>query len=105
MGPVDFYSEKGILGVNGEDGVPIALWDGLLIVGSCPNGDPVAVDVRGQVGGAGYIGHETMWQETNVRAVFLPLAASLGELAERLAAGNAPCDYYDALAEHQRRGG
>src|SRR5579883_1957531 len=48
VGPVDFYSEKGILGVNGADNIPIALRDGLLIVGGCPNGDPVAVDVRQQ---------------------------------------------------------
>jgi hypothetical protein len=103
VGPIDFYSEKGILGVNGEDAIPIAMRDGLLIVGGCPNGDPVAVDVREQVGAAGYIGHETMWQEASVRVVFLPLAPSLGELAERLAAGDAPCDYYEALKEHKGR--
>jgi hypothetical protein len=44
-----------------------------------------------------------MWQEVTVRAVFLPLAASLGELAERLAAGDAPSDYYEALEEHRAR--
>jgi hypothetical protein len=38
VGSIDFYSAKGILGVNGEDAIPIAMRDGLLIVGGCPNG-------------------------------------------------------------------
>jgi hypothetical protein len=36
-----------------------------------------------------------------VREVFLPVAASLGELAGALAAGGAPWDYYAAI-EQQR---
>ena len=38
-----FYSETGVLETNADDSLPIALRDGLLVVGSCPNGDPVAL--------------------------------------------------------------
>jgi hypothetical protein len=89
---IDFYSQDGWLGANGDDFVPIALRDGLLIVGGCPNGDPVAVDVREQLGAAGYIGHETMWQAGSVREVFKVLAPGLGALA----ADAMPLDYYEA---------
>jgi hypothetical protein len=96
IGPIDFYSEKGILEVNGEEAIPVALRDGLLIVGSCPNGDPVAVDVREQIGAVGYIDHENMWQEANVRSAFLVVAPSLGKLAEGLDAEQLPVDYFEA---------
>jgi hypothetical protein len=89
---IDFYSQDGWLGANGDDFVPIAIRDGLLIVGGCPNGDPVAVDVREQLGAAGYIGHETMWQAGSVREVFKVLAPGLGALA----ADAMPLDYYEA---------
>jgi hypothetical protein len=96
VGAIDFYAEDGWLGANAEDFVPIAVRDGLLIVGSCPNGDPVAVDVRDQLGAAGYIGHETMWQAGSVREVFAVLAPGLGALAAGLRDGTMPLDYYVA---------
>jgi hypothetical protein len=100
---IDFYSESGWLGANADDSVPIAIRDGLLIVGSCPNGDPVAVDVREVLGAAGYIGHETMWQEANVRKAFIVLAPALGELAQGLRDKSMPLDYYEAVARRQVR--
>jgi hypothetical protein len=96
VGSIDFYSEDGWLGANAEDFVPIAIRDGLLIVGSCPNGDVVVVDVRDQLGAAGYIGHETMWQTSSVREVFAVLATGLGSLAAGLASGTLPLDYHEA---------
>jgi hypothetical protein len=101
VGAIDFYSEKGILGVNGEDGIPIAIRDGLLIVGGCLNGDSVAIDVRERLGVTGYIGHETMWQVSNVREKFIPVAASLNELATVLTAGDPPLDYYQARDRYE----
>lgn len=101
MSAIDFYAEDGWLGANAEDFVPIAIRDGLLIVGTCPNGDPVAVDVREQLGSAGYIGHETMWQAGNVRDVFAVLAPGLGALAAGLDEDAFPLDYYEAT----QRGG
>jgi hypothetical protein len=96
VGAVDFYAEDGWLGANSEDFVPIAIRDGLLIVGTCVNGDPVAVDVRQQIGATGYIGHETMWQSASVREVFVVLAPSLGEFALGLDEERLPPDYYEA---------
>ena len=96
---IDFYSQDGWLGANAEDFVPVALRDGLLIVGGCPNGDPVAVDVREQLGAAGYIGHESMWQAGNVREVFAVLAPGLGALAAKLDAGGMPLNHYEATQQ------
>jgi hypothetical protein len=96
---IDFYSEAGWLGANAAGFVPIAIRDGLLIVGDCPNGDLVAVDVRDQLGAAGYISHEAMWQATNVREVFKVLASGLGALAAGLDEGAIPQDYYEAKSE------
>lgn len=93
---IDFYPEDGWLGANADDFVPIAIRDGLLIVGTCGNGDPVAVDVREQMGAAGYIGHETMWQAGSVREVFKVLAPGLGALAAGLEEKALPLDYYEA---------
>ncbi len=93
---LNFYSEKEILGANDKDFVPIAIRDGLLIVGGCPNGDPVAIDVREHLGAAGYICHETMWHVASVREVFFPFAASLDELAAILTDDDPPYDYYHA---------
>ena len=100
---IEFYAEDGLLGANAEGYVPIAIRDGLLIVGSCPNGDPVAVDVRERVGAAGYIGHETMWQSANVREAFIVVAPSLGRLAQGLDAHRLPLDYYEARERQDRR--
>ena len=93
---IGFYDQDGWLGANADDFVPIAIRDGLLIVGTCPNGDPVALDVREQLGAAGYIGHETMWQAGSVREVFAVLAHGLGALAAGLHEDEMPLDYYEA---------
>jgi hypothetical protein len=95
---IGFYDQDGWLGANADNFVPIALRDGLLIVGTCPNGDPVAVDVRDQLGATGYIGHEMMWQVGSVREVFVVLAPGLGALAAGLDGGSMPQDY-DAATE------
>lgn len=94
---IDFYSQDGLLGANADGFVPIAIRDGLLIVGGCPNGDPVAVDVREQLGAAGYIGHESMWDAGNLREMFIVLAPGLGALAAGLEEGSMPLDYYEAI--------
>jgi hypothetical protein len=93
---IDFYAEDGCLGANAADFIPIAIRDGLLVIGSCPNGDPVVVDVREHLGAGGYIDHETMWQAGSVREVFKVLAPGLGALAAGLAEGTMPRDYHQA---------
>lgn len=77
--------------------IQVAMRDGLLIVCGCPNGDPVAVDVREQLGAAGYIGHESMWDAGNVREVCIVLAPGLGALAAGLEQGSMSLDYYEAI--------
>lgn len=97
---IRFYGQADVAGVNAADGIPVCLRDGLLIVGTCPNGDPVAVDVRDRLGEAGYVGHETMWQAADVRDRFVVLTASPGELVEGLRDGRLPLDYYEAVGRH-----
>src|SRR5262245_55129936 len=46
VGSMTFYSEKGVTSVNSAGAIPLAIQDGLLIVGTCCNGDPVAMGVR-----------------------------------------------------------
>ena len=101
IGPVDFYAEDGWIGANSPDYIPIALRDGLLIVGTCPNGDPVAVDVRDKLGEAGYIGHEKMWKVSNVREAFAVIAPGLGALAYGLDQDQVPVDYYEAISKNK----
>jgi hypothetical protein len=98
-----FYGESEVLEVNADDYLPLALRDGLLAVGSCPNGDQVAVDLRHHLGATGYIGHEEMWQVANVREEFTVLRASLGRFAEALDQGRMPLDYDDATKRQERR--
>ncbi|MHB8973762.1 MAG: hypothetical protein ACYC3X_31435 [Pirellulaceae bacterium] len=95
-----FYSEAEVLETNADDFLPIALRDGLLVVGSCPNGDPVAVDVRDRLRVAGYVGHETMWQAASVHEVFAVVAPGIEALAAELldtVPGAVPLDYYEAV--------
>jgi hypothetical protein len=97
------YGESEVLEVNADGYLPIALRDGLLAVGSCPNGDQLAVDVRHQLGATGYIGHEEMWQVANVRERFAVLRRSLGRFAEALDQGRVPLDYDDVVKRQKRQ--
>jgi hypothetical protein len=95
IGAVSFYSEKDIMSVNSEEGVPIALKAGLLIVGSGPNGDPVAIDVRDQTGSVGFISAGKMWSAEDIRKVFLRVS-SIGKFAEGLSKDTMASDYFEA---------
>jgi hypothetical protein len=96
---VFLFAQEVWIEYNSAGMIPIALRDGLLIVGSCTNGDPIAVDVRENLGDAGYIGHESMWQVKNVREKFHVLAPGLGALVVGLDAGVMPQDYYEAISK------
>jgi len=93
---VMIYSGDDIESVNSKGAIPIALRNGLLIVGSGPGGDPAVVDLQEHVGSAGYLCHETMWQASNVRAEYVRLAESLAELVVGIHQGTMPLDYFDA---------
>src|SRR5262249_13042418 len=93
VGAVSFYSEKDIISVNSEGGIPIALKGRLLIVGSGPNGDPLAIDVQDQAATVGFISAGEMWSAKDIRKVFLPVA-SVGKFAEGLSKDTMPSDYF-----------
>jgi hypothetical protein len=69
--------------------------NGLMIVGGCPNGDPIAIDVAYEPGSVCYLWHETMSdrpiRETAIRVAKDPLA-----MMEGFATGKFPFDYCDA---------
>ena len=71
---------------------------GLLAIGYCNNGDPIAVDVRKQVGSVGYISHDAVWEdeEARVRRFFIFIAPSLIEFARLARDGQLPIDYWEA---------
>jgi hypothetical protein len=61
--------------VRWNNDFPQALQRALLIVGSAPNGDHIAVDLRD--GATGYISHEDAWHG-DPRRYFIPVSESLG---------------------------
>lgn len=69
--------------------------NGFVLVGGCPNGDPIAIDVADEAGAVWYICHETMHGQP-VREVSVRVAAGLAELFEAMAEGNFPFDYFEA---------
>jgi hypothetical protein len=95
VGAITFYSTKDIMSINAKGGIPLALNSGFVIVGTCPNGDPVAIDVADHPGTVGYLSHEEMWSVENLRTVFRPVASSLGKLAEGLRENQIPLDYFE----------
>lgn len=98
---VTFFTRRELLDASPQDWRPNVREDGLLVVGSCPNGDYVAVDVRDALGAAGYFSHETGWQG---RQGFVVVAPGLGALAAGLAAGRLPVDYHEAATAAARGG-
>ncbi|QEL15955.1 hypothetical protein [Limnoglobus roseus] len=68
---------------------------GFLIVGSCPNGDLIAVDGSTDVGSVWFVCHETM-REKPLREVALRVADNLADLMHKWATGKGPMDYFDA---------
>src|SRR6185312_6496709 len=46
---------------------PRYLKAGLLSIASCKNGDPVALNLRRKIGAVGYISHEEVWGDEDVR--------------------------------------
>ena len=74
---------------------------GFVVIGGCPNGDPIAVDVADQPGSVWYISHELM-SDRPVREAAVRVAKDPAAMVEGLAGGTCPFDYDDA-ADLQRR--
>ncbi len=77
--------------------------NGFVLIGGCPNGDPIAIDVTGDPGTVWYICHETMHGRP-LREVSVRVAADLSGLFEGMAKGNFPFDYFDAKDLADRAG-
>jgi hypothetical protein len=74
----------------------LPLTQGFIIVGSCFNGDPIAVDVANDQGSVWYINHETMHGST-LRASAIRVATDLSGLINGiLEDGNFPLDHFSA---------
>ena len=72
---------------------------GFILIGGCPNGDPIAMDVRDQVGSIWYIGHETMYC-TPLREIAAKVAEDLESFVVGLIEEEGfPYDYYDACSK------
>lgn len=72
-----------------------------VIVGGCPNGDPIAIDVADEPGSVWYICHETMFDRP-VRQASIRVAKDLTEMLEGLARGEFPYDYFEAKDRDRR---
>lgn len=78
---------------------PRWLQAGLLIIGSCGNGDPVALDTRVNPGAIGFLCHEVLWPDPSLppRDWLVVVADSLSEYVCRASDIDAfPVDYWDA---------
>lgn len=84
---------------------PGALQAGLFIIGSAPNGDLVVVDTEKSAGAVGYLMHERMYSEQNLRSLFIPICDSIGEFLSRINADEhgLPNDYFEAVAVRGQR--
>lgn len=69
--------------------------NGFIVVGGCPNGDPITVDVANEPGSVWYICHETM-SARPVREASIRVAKDLTEMLESMAEGTFPFDYFEA---------
>jgi hypothetical protein len=92
----EFYSESQIR--EEADRSPRYLSAGLLAVGTCQNGDPIALDIRKNIGAIGFISHDIVWEdeEAPIRRNFVSVAPSLAEFARRARDGAVPIDYWEA---------
>jgi len=72
---------------------------GFVIVGGCPNGDLIAIDVAKEPGSVWYISHEMM-SRGRTRDTAIRVAEDATAMMEGLADGTFPFDYCDA---HQHR--
>ena len=70
--------------------------DGFMIVGGCPNGDPIALDIADDVGSVWYLGHETM-HKTPLREIAVRVADDLDQLIDGICNDDDfPIDFYQA---------
>ena len=89
LGDIQKLQEEDSLGVSPEK-------SGFLIVGFCPSGDPIAIDIGAEMGSVWYMDHETMAAD-NLRSEAIRVADNLSHFMKRFVhEDDFPFDYYDA---------
>lgn len=69
---------------------------GFVILGGCPNGDPVALDVKDHPGSIWYISHESMY-DSSIRKIATKVAENLESFIVGLCEDESfPVDYHEA---------
>lgn len=90
------YPLQGILAVQSRDEIDIdALADGFLVIGSCPNGDPILIDLRSKSGSIWYLSHEEMFH-VPLRSVCIRVANDLKRFVTGCRKDMFPIDYWEA---------
>ena len=87
---------KDMFGVPGPEA-------GFIFTGYCPNGDPVAIDVRDQPGSVWYLSHEESVDPSDLRANAVKAADDIETLSQGIWDGMGPYDYYHALLPESER--
>jgi hypothetical protein len=98
--PPPIFSLQNIQEMTDTDLFGVApMSQGFIIVGGCPNGDPIAVDLRDDSGSVWYVSHESD-ANGDLRAISVRVADSLDAMLDRMVSGeDFPMDYFDAVRE------
>lgn len=98
MPPPPIYPLRSIRAEHESDPMDVAPAKyGFLIVGTCPNGDPIAVDLRDDVGSVWYLAHELMHEAPPLRSIAIRVADDVYDFVDGLAHRDGfPIDYFQA---------
>lgn len=97
LGAMTLMSEAAIMARDAKE--PRWLAAGFLVIGSCDNGDMVALDTKAALGSVWFLSHEELWgdETADPRRFAVRVAKDLGELAVKGQDLDAfPYDYEDA---------
>lgn len=71
----------------------------MIVIGSCPNGDFVVIDLKEDIGSVRYISHEELYDTEDLRSISVIVSDSLPEFIDLYVEGdNFPYDYHEALS-------
>lgn len=94
LGCFDLFTAEGVISFDWQEHL---IKNGLLAVGSCLNGDPVAVRLSGESGyAAGYVSHEEEGLYGEGTPQFIEVRPSLDELLADCWDDDFPGDFYEA---------
>jgi hypothetical protein len=100
--PPPIYTLQDVMAMTDDDPYGISpSRHGFMIVGGCPNGDPIALDVAEDAGSVWYLDHETM-HDTPLRSVAIRVAGDLDQFVDGICKeDNFPIDYYQAKQQQK----